>query len=44
MKRFVFALFAAAILLSVLREWNAPAACLRPLLEPRSQQPTLGRK
>jgi len=34
-KHFVFALFAAAILLSVLREWSAPVACARDLLLPR---------
>jgi hypothetical protein len=27
--RFIFALFAAAILFSVVREWSAPVACLR---------------
>lgn len=32
------AVFAAAILLSMLREWNAPIACMRPLVEPQSQQ------
>ncbi len=37
-KHFVFALFAAAILLSVLREWNAPVACARDLLLPRAKQ------
>jgi hypothetical protein len=28
--RFAFAFFAAAILFSMLREWNAPFACARP--------------
>jgi hypothetical protein len=28
----VFAFFAAAMLFSVVREWNAPAACPRPPL------------
>jgi len=37
-KHFVFALFAAAILLSVLREWCAPVACARDLLLPRANQ------
>jgi hypothetical protein len=32
--RFVFALFAAAILFSMVREWNAPAACARTILIP----------
>jgi hypothetical protein len=32
------AVFAAAILLSMVREWNAPIACIRPLLEPHAQQ------
>jgi hypothetical protein len=27
--RLTFAFFAAAILLSMVREWNAPSACLR---------------
>jgi len=27
--RFVFALFAVAILFSIVREWSAPAACAR---------------
>jgi hypothetical protein len=30
--RLVFAFFAAAMLVSILREWNHPIACLRPLL------------
>ncbi len=34
------AVFAAAILLSMVREWNAPIACIRPLLEPQAQQST----
>jgi len=33
----IFAFFAFAILLSMVREWNAPAACVRALL-PRSTQ------
>jgi hypothetical protein len=37
-KHFIFALFAAAILLSVLREWNAPLACARDVLLPRAEQ------
>jgi hypothetical protein len=28
-RRLVFAVFAAAILFSTIREWSAPAACLR---------------
>jgi hypothetical protein len=31
---FVFAFFAAAILFSMVREWNAPASCLRSVLAP----------
>ena len=34
------AVFAAAILLSMVREWSAPIACIRPLLEPQAQQST----
>jgi len=30
--RLVFALFAAAILFSMVREWSAPAACARIIL------------
>jgi hypothetical protein len=30
--RFIFALFAAALLFSVVREWSAPVACLRSAL------------
>jgi hypothetical protein len=29
--RLVFAFFAAAILFSMVREWNAPAACARTI-------------
>jgi hypothetical protein len=29
-RKLVFAVFAAAILFSVIREWSAPAGCLRP--------------
>jgi hypothetical protein len=32
-KRIAFLFFAAAILFSVVREWNAPVACLRPALD-----------
>jgi hypothetical protein len=32
--RFTLALFAAAILFSMVREWNAPAACPRMVLIP----------
>jgi hypothetical protein len=28
-KKFVFCMFAVAILFCVMREWNAPVACLR---------------
>jgi hypothetical protein len=28
-KKLVFCVFAVAILVSVMREWNAPVACLR---------------
>jgi hypothetical protein len=31
-RRIAFALFAAAILISMVREWQAPAACVRSLL------------
>jgi hypothetical protein len=34
-RRLIFALFAAAVLFSMIREWNAPASCLR--LELRAQ-------
>jgi hypothetical protein len=30
----VFAIFAAAILFSMVREWSAPVSCLRTALEP----------
>lgn len=30
--RFIFALFAAAILFSVIHEWSLPVACIRPVL------------
>jgi hypothetical protein len=30
--QFVFALFAAAMLFSMLREWSAPVACARRIL------------
>jgi hypothetical protein len=29
--RFIFALFAAAILFSMVREWRAPTACMRTI-------------
>ena len=32
------AVFAAAILLSMVREWSAPVACLRPVLESHDPQ------
>jgi hypothetical protein len=32
--RFTFALFAAAILFSMIREWSAPASCTRTILIP----------
>jgi len=32
--RLAFALFAAAILFSMVREWNAPVACARTILDP----------
>jgi hypothetical protein len=32
--RFAFALFAAAILFSMVREWNAPVTCVRSVLAP----------
>jgi hypothetical protein len=32
--RFVFALFAAAILFSMIREWSAPVACTRAIFIP----------
>jgi hypothetical protein len=31
-QRFIFVLFAAAILFSVVREWSAPVACVRAIL------------
>jgi len=37
MKRLMFALFAAGILLSLVREWKAPVGCARRLLEPQSR-------
>jgi len=33
-KRLAFAFFAAAILFSMVREWSAPAYCMRPILIP----------
>jgi hypothetical protein len=33
-RRLVFALFAACVLFAMLREWNAPVACLRPFRQP----------
>jgi hypothetical protein len=33
-RRLIFVLFAAAILFSMVREWNAPIACTRALLFP----------
>jgi hypothetical protein len=32
--RLIFYLFAAAILFSMVREWNAPVACARSILIP----------
>jgi hypothetical protein len=32
--RLIFAVFAATILLSMVREWNAPVACGRAILIP----------
>jgi hypothetical protein len=29
----IFAFFAAGILFAMLREWNAPVACLRPVFQ-----------
>ena len=31
-KRIIFALFAVAILVSIVHEWSLPSACLRPVL------------
>jgi hypothetical protein len=31
----IFAVFAAAMLFSMVREWSAPAACLRPAMTAR---------
>jgi hypothetical protein len=36
-KRLVFLCFAAAILFSMVREWNAPVACVRTVLVPSAQ-------
>jgi hypothetical protein len=33
-KRLIFALFSAAILFSMVREWSAPVACARAVLIP----------
>jgi type III secretory pathway component EscV len=33
-RRLQFAVFAAAILFTMLREWNAPVACARSILLP----------
>ena len=33
-RRLQFAVFAAAILLAMVREWNAPIACARSILLP----------
>jgi hypothetical protein len=33
-RNLIFALFAAAILFSTLREWSAPVACARSILIP----------
>jgi hypothetical protein len=39
--RFIFAFFAAAILVSMIREWSAPASCARAdLMPPVTAQPT----
>jgi glutamine synthetase len=35
---FALAVFAAAILLSMVREWSAPIACERPVLESHDPQ------
>jgi hypothetical protein len=32
---FIFALFAAGLLFSMVREWSAPNACLRPVITRR---------
>jgi hypothetical protein len=32
--RFIFAIFAAAILFSMVREWSAPVSCARSILLP----------
>jgi hypothetical protein len=32
--RFIFAVFSAAILFSMVREWNTPVACARSILLP----------
>jgi len=32
-RRALFAIFAVAILFSMMREWNTPIGCLRPLWE-----------
>jgi hypothetical protein len=33
-QRFIFAVFAAALLFSMVREWCAPVACVRAILLP----------
>lgn len=33
-RRLQFAIFAAAILFAMMREWNAPVACVRSILIP----------
>jgi hypothetical protein len=37
--RLTFALFAIAILFSMVREWNAPAVCVRIEFDPASVMP-----
>jgi hypothetical protein len=37
--RLIFALFSAAILFSMAREWSAPVACLRTIFLPSSAAP-----
>jgi len=32
----IFVVFAAAMLFSMVREWSAPAACLRPTMHERA--------
>jgi hypothetical protein len=37
-RHLALAMFAAAILLSMVREWSAPVACVRPVLESHDSQ------